>query len=98
MLDTRFAQSKPIVEVLAIKLNSTVPANARESTLGDQMAKRGRGAADILGRGSHIQQATFVALMRCFQTLADAVSNGVCQRIQTLIPCTLHSLLPKLRQ
>jgi hypothetical protein len=85
MLDTCFAKFKPIVQVLAIKLNAPVPTHARDSSFGDQVAKRGRSTAYVLRGGGYVQQAAFAVLHCRCQPLAQPVGDGAKERIQSLI-------------
>src|SRR5690242_4418812 len=90
MLPTRFAQFKPIVEVLAIKLDAPVASNARDVPLGDQVAKGRLAASDVLRCGAHVQYPGFVLIHRGPQTLEHALGDSVGESIQSLIARTRH--------
>jgi hypothetical protein len=95
MLDTCFAQFKPIVEILPIQLNAAVTPHAWNGFSGDHVAKRGWTAPDVLGRRGYIQQSAFLSIQRGRESLVNTFGDGVGQSIEPLISSACHRDFPK---
>ena len=57
-----FPKFKPIVEILAMKLDAPVTPYAWDGSFGDQVPKCGLAPADVLGRRRDVQQTVFVPI------------------------------------